>query len=46
MSGSLEPALHPLLSSRWSPTTFDITHEVSDDVVEVLLEAARWAPSA
>ena len=46
MSGSPEPVLHPLLSSRWSPTTFDLAHELSDDEVAVLLEAARWAPSA
>ena len=40
------PELHPLLASRWSPTTFDETHEASPADVEVLLEAARWAPSA
>jgi nitroreductase len=40
------PALHPLLASRWSPTTFDPTHELTAAEVEVLLEAARWAPSA
>jgi nitroreductase len=39
-------ALHPLLSQRWSPTSFDESHEVGDDEVDVLLEAARWAPSA
>ena len=46
MSGASEPALHPLLSARWSPTTFDPAHEVPTAEVEVLLEAARWAPSA
>ena len=40
------PDLHPLLSSRWSPTTFDATHQASPSEVELLLEAARWAPSA
>jgi nitroreductase len=40
------PSLHPLLARRWSPTTFDASDEISEDVVEVLLEAARWAPSA
>jgi nitroreductase len=39
-------SLHPLLASRWSPTTFDPTHEVPVSEVELLLEAARWAPSA
>jgi nitroreductase len=38
--------LHPLLSSRWSPTTFDPVHKLTRAEVEVLLEAARWAPSA
>ena len=46
MSGPTQPELHPLLSARWSPTTFDPVHEVSTAEVEVLLEAARWAPSA
>jgi nitroreductase len=40
------PSLHPLLASRWSPTTFDPAHELTTAEVEVLLEAARWAPSA
>jgi nitroreductase len=38
--------LHPLLASRWSPASFDATHDVGPEVVEALLEAARWAPSA
>jgi nitroreductase len=41
-----DPGLHPLLSSRWSPTTFDEAHQASSSDVELLLEAARWAPSA
>jgi nitroreductase len=41
-----KPSLHPLLSSRWSPTTFDPAHKLTTAEVEVLLEAARWAPSA
>lgn len=40
------PELHPLLASRWSPTIFDPEHESTPDEVGVLLEAARWAPSA
>ena len=39
-------SLDPLLASRWSPTSFDPSHAVSEDEVRVLLEAARWAPSA
>jgi nitroreductase len=41
-----KPSLHSLLSSRWSPTTFDPAHKLTRAEVEVLLEAARWAPSA
>jgi nitroreductase len=41
-----EGLLHPLLSSRWSPTTFDGLKDVNGAEVESLLEAARWAPSA
>jgi nitroreductase len=44
--GGDEPRLHPLLAQRWSPTAFDPAHEVSAAEVGVLLEAARWAPSA
>ncbi len=39
-------SLHPLLAARHSPTRFDPDHEVGPDQVAVLLEAARWAPSA
>jgi nitroreductase len=38
--------LHPLLASRWSPLGFDEAHALSPEEVLVLLEAARWAPSA
>jgi nitroreductase len=38
--------LHPLLAGRWSPTCFDASHDISDAEVELLLQAARWAPSA
>jgi len=40
------PALHPLLAARWSPTVFDASHRVGQAEVALLLEAARWAPSA
>ena len=36
----------PLLRQRWSPKVFDPHHTVGDDDVRLLLEAARWAPSA
>jgi nitroreductase len=38
--------VHSLLAERWSPRGFDQHHQVSDDQVTALLEAARWAPSA
>jgi nitroreductase len=38
--------LHELLAGRWSPTTFDTAHRMTPAEVELLLEAARWAPSA
>jgi nitroreductase len=41
-----EPALHPLLADRWSPTTFDPAHELTEAEADLLVEAARWAPSA
>ena len=34
------------MATRWSPTTFDRSHDVAPAEVELLLEAARWAPSA
>ena len=40
------PRLHRLLASRSSPTQFDRAHQVSQEQVDALLEAARWAPSA
>jgi nitroreductase len=38
--------LHPLLRGRYSPLRFDPTVDISDSDRGVLLEAARWAPSA
>jgi nitroreductase len=38
--------VHPLLAERWSPRGFDRAHEIENDDVAALLEAARWAPSA
>lgn len=46
MNEATDGLLHPLLSSRWSPTTFDQSKQVTSTEVESLLEAARWAPSA
>lgn len=39
-------SLYPLLADRHSPRSFDTGHEITDDEVAALLEAARWAPSS
>ncbi|MCW2765298.1 MAG: tdsD, partial [Nocardioides sp.] len=41
-----EPALLPLLRDRRSVRTFDAAHVLTDAELRVLLEAARWTPSA
>jgi nitroreductase len=33
------------LRSRWSPSVFDPDHEIGEEEIRTLLEAARWAPS-
>lgn len=38
--------LHPLLRGRFSPMQFDAARSLTDAEVDLLLEAARWAPSA
>ncbi len=38
--------IHDLLAERWSPRSYVPDHEVDEDEVTALLEAARWAPSA
>jgi nitroreductase len=38
--------LHPILARRFSPLRFDATHRMSAADVDLLLEGARWAPSA
>ncbi len=38
--------LHPLLRQRWSPRSFDPTLPLSPQQIELLFEAARWAPSS
>ncbi|MFC5175385.1 nitroreductase family protein [Nocardioides taihuensis] len=40
------PQLHPLLATRFSPLVFDPAHRLTEAEEDVLLEAARWAPSA
>ena len=38
--------LHPILNERWSPRSFDVTHQISEEDITAILEAGRWAPSA
>lgn len=40
------PTVHPALVGRFSPVAFDDAHEVSDEHIRTLLDAARLAPSA
>ena len=44
LNGSMP--VHPLLASRFSPLLFDPDWTVTEEDVELLLDAARWAPSA
>lgn len=46
MTFAADPAVHPLLAARWSPTVFDTSAQVTRAEIDSLLEAARWAPSA
>jgi len=45
-SATTAAALHPILAERWSPRGFDAGHELTTEQITLLLEAARWAPSA
>jgi len=38
--------VHPLLAERWSPRGFDTEHQIGEDSLAAVLEAARWASSA
>lgn len=38
-------AIHAHLANRWSPRGFSTSHEMSDEELQSLLEAARWTPS-
>lgn len=37
--------IHDLLAERWSPRSYDPDGIVTDQQLDALLEAARWAPS-
>ena len=46
VSTDISEALHPLLRARYSPLAFDPDHRLNEAELVLLLEAARWAPSA
>jgi nitroreductase len=46
ISSTRKSELHPLLAQRFSPRSFDPAYELTAAEVDVLIEAARWAPSA
>lgn len=37
--------IHDLIASRWSGVSFDADRPVTDEQLQALMEAARWAPS-
>ena len=39
------PSIHQLFIDRWSPRSFDES-ELPQEDLDVILEAAAWAPSA
>src|SRR5687767_11835502 len=41
----VDPRVHDLIRRRWSPRSF-LDRPVERSVLELLLEAARWAPSS
>ncbi|MEK6586945.1 MAG: nitroreductase family protein, partial [Nitrospirota bacterium] len=43
--GHAQFPIHELLAGRWSPRAFD-ERPVDGDLLRVLFEAARWAPSS
>jgi nitroreductase len=38
--------MHPLISQRWSPRALDPAAKITDEQLESLFEAARWAASS
>lgn len=46
MTLDASPTLIPLLRDRRSTRSYDDTHVLADDDLRVILDAARWAPSA
>lgn len=43
---STDANLHEVIKNRWSTRAFDKNHQISDDEILSILEAARWSPSS
>ena len=41
-----EAQLHELIANRWSPRSFNDSHNLNESEIHSLLEAARWSPSS
>lgn len=41
-----QATVDPLFIERWSPRAFDAHHQVSNETLSSVMEAARWAPSS
>ncbi|MFG0330116.1 MAG: nitroreductase family protein [Phycisphaerales bacterium] len=38
--------IDPMFTDRWSPRAYDAEHEVTEDEIASVMEAARWSPSS
>ena len=43
---STDANVHEVIKNRWSTRSFDKNHQISDEEILSILEAARWAPSS
>lgn len=41
----IQASVDPLFPERWSPRSFDPSYSLSKELLNSLMEAARWAPS-
>ncbi len=46
MANESQNDIHELIRGRWSSRSYDPDRPVAPEMVELLLEAARWAPSS
>jgi len=43
---STDAKIHDILENRWSTRSFDKNHQISEEEILSILEAARWSPSS